>query len=71
MQDSLVATQVHRFHGHVAIYVHDGSQVYITPADARTLADALNACADDVKDQPNFCLSQFNPKQFQFEGKVS
>lgn len=69
MQDHIICSQVHRFHGHVALYVDNGQTVYITPADARTLADALNACADDVQNQPDFSHSQFALKQFQFIGK--
>lgn len=41
--------QVHRFGDCVAVYVGDGSTVYLTPSDARKLAKALNACAKDVK----------------------
>lgn len=69
MQDAAISAQVHRFRDHVALYVGNGETVYITPADARTLADALNACADDVKTNPNFCLSQVGSKEWCFNGK--
>lgn len=38
-------TQVHRFRDKVAVYVGKGETVYLSPANARKLARALNAAA--------------------------
>lgn len=40
--------QVHRFGDCVAVYLDGGRTVYITPADARKFAKALNTCARDI-----------------------
>lgn len=56
------AGQVHRFHGNVAAYlrpaVGKGATVYMSPDDARTMAAALIACADDCE-RFHFAASQF------------
>ena len=48
MGKGIKMAQVHRFGDCVAAYLGDGQTVYMTPADARKFAKALNACARDV-----------------------
>lgn len=43
-----VIANVDRFHDNVTIYVGDGNTVYLTAKQARTLAQALMACAKSV-----------------------
>ncbi len=69
MNDATISAQVHRFRDHVALYVGNGETVYVKPQDARTLGEALLACADDVEIQPNFSLSQVGTKEWHFQGK--
>lgn len=52
--------QVHRYYDCVAAYLGDGSTVYMTPEKARRIAEALNACARDVAEFPDFGNSQFH-----------
>lgn len=62
--------QIHRFRDRVALYVRndegDGVTVYLTPADARRIARALNAGAREVKALP-FAQSQFRTIEFDGE----
>lgn len=69
MNDAIIDAQIHRFGKHVALYVGNGETVYITPNDARTLANALNACADEIVNVPNFAQSTVGSKEWQFKGK--
>lgn len=62
--------QIHRFRDRIALYLCNGeggrSTVYLTPADARRIARALNAGARDVKATP-FAQSEF--RTIEFEGE--
>ena len=44
----MTTAQVHRFRQAVALHSGDGQTVYMTAANARKLAKALNACARSV-----------------------
>lgn len=50
--------QVHRFREKVAVHVGDGATTYLTPEQARALADALTRCADDTEAR-RFTESEF------------
>lgn len=69
MNKTLIPAQVHRFRCRVAVWLADGSTVYLAPADARRLAKALTACAADIKREPDFCKSGFPSTSFTFEGE--
>lgn len=62
MGNDFAAGQVHRFRESVAAYFRPakgkGATVYMTPDDARAMAAALIACADDVENR-SFALSEF------------
>lgn len=55
--------QIHRFHDDVAVYLGDGSTVYLAPAVARQIARALNACADDIA-RRTFTAGTFGTHEF-------
>jgi hypothetical protein len=69
MDDATIPAQVHRLRDHVAVYLGNGETVYIRPIDARTIAFALNECAHDIENIPNFSHSQFGSMEWQFKGK--
>lgn len=62
--------QIHRFRDRVALYLRndegDGNTVYLSAADARRIARALNAGARDVKATP-FAKSEFRTIEFDGE----
>ena len=60
-----VSADVHRFHGFAAVAFIgiDGGTVYLTAADARRLADVLQACAADI-DARSFTASAFPSQSF-------
>lgn len=66
----LSRAQIHRFRDRVALYVRngegDGITVYLSAADARRIAQGLNAGARDVKATP-FAQSQFRTIEFDGE----
>lgn len=72
LRETFAAGQVHRFREHVAAYVRPyegkGATVYMTPADARALAAALLACADDCEAVP-FTASQFRTVELKGAGR--
>ncbi|KAB0269046.1 hypothetical protein [Microvirga brassicacearum] len=53
MPNRLKAAQVHRFREHVALYIRndqgDAATVYLTRAEAVTIASNLNRCVRDIK----------------------
>lgn len=59
--------QVHRFRNAVAIYVGTGETVYLTAQAADDIADALRACAENVRTEPQFAHSSFNTRAFVLE----
>lgn len=58
--------QIHRFHNAVALHVSTGETIYISPADARRFAKALDDCAIDCCSM-DFQESQFVTQPFRFE----
>lgn len=66
------SAHVHRFHDFAAVGLPgNGETVYLTPADARRLAAALIACADNVDAQPRFSTSTFATVEFELSNKGS
>lgn len=59
--------QIHRFREKVAIYLANGSTVYLTPSEAKAVAKALNACAKDIKAR-GFGDSEFHTVEIKLEG---
>lgn len=52
--------QIHRFGDKVAISLPGkGETIYLTPDDARAVADAMRACASNIEAQPKFSESTF------------
>ena len=56
--------QIHRFRDLVAAYLGSGETVYLTPLDARHLAQGLIEAARDVERQPDFSASQFASREY-------
>ncbi len=50
--------QIHRFRDTVAIYLGDGSTVYLEPLQAVKIANKMKACAKDIKSN-GFASSEF------------
>lgn len=57
--------QIHRFHDTAAIHLPTGCTEYFTPKEAKALAFALIACADDIE-RREFTDSQFGTRSFVF-----
>ena len=57
------AAQVHRFHDSVSLWIGTGDSVYLTPADARSLAAALLIAVEDAETRP-FVASTCGTKEF-------
>jgi hypothetical protein len=69
MQDARINAQVHRFGNNVAIFLDNGSTVYLPASAARTIGEALIAGADDINNEPDFCKSTIGSKEWTFNGK--
>ena len=59
--------QVHRFRNAVAIYVGMGETVYLTAQAAADIAEALRACAENIRTEPSFAHSSFTTRAFVLE----
>lgn len=68
MQPTVINAQIHRFRDNVAMYLGDGSTVYLKPADARKLARAINKAARSCETE-RFTNSSGNTAQFTFDGE--
>jgi hypothetical protein len=66
MSKQLDYAQVHRFRDDVAAWLGDGSQQYMTPAQALQLGTALIQCATDVL-QRDFQRSTFGTFRLEVE----
>lgn len=69
MNTTPIRAHVHRYDYRVAVALHDGPTIYLTPADAKQLADALNACALNCAELP-FAASSFGTRSFDFIVKI-
>lgn len=68
----MATAHVHRFHEFAAVGLPgSGETVYFTPSDARRLADALTACANNIESQPQFSTSNFRTVEFELSNKGS
>lgn len=63
----MAQAQIHRFREKVAIYLANGSTVYLSPKEAKEIAKALNACTRDIKAN-SFANSQFHTTHVTLEG---
>lgn len=63
----MAQAQVHRFREKVAVYLANGSTVYLTPKEAKAIAKAMNACTRDIKAN-SFTDSQFHTTTIPLEG---
>lgn len=68
MNDAKINAQVHRFGDNVAMYLGDGSTVYLKPRDARKIAAAIYKVARSCE-RERFVDSSGNTHQFSFNGK--
>lgn len=59
--------QVHRFRDSVAAFLGDGQTVYMTPADARRIARALNAAAREIASGVPFAQSSVGTVQIELK----
>ncbi|QYW06540.1 hypothetical protein uav_009 [Pseudomonas phage UAVern] len=55
----MAQAQIHRFRDKVAIYLANGETVYLSPEEAKTIGQALNAAAVDIENN-TFVQSTFS-----------
>lgn len=59
---------VYRFNDRVAVYLGDGSTVYLQPREAKAIAAAMNACRRDIA-KCDFVSSQMGTLDFELSEK--
>ena len=65
----MVTMQVHRFGNQIAAYLGNGETVYLTPAEARAFARALNKAAREISAGTPFTQSTVGTFSRRVDGK--
>ncbi len=62
------SASIYRFRDTVAAHIGTGATVYLSPADARKIARALNAAARDIGER-EFTESTLTPVDIELQGR--